>query len=56
MTTPVDLALVDTNVLVYALYQSVPNHAASRALLDRAQSAGAGLCVAPSMPFLRCRA
>lgn len=46
MTTSPDPALVDTNVLVYALYQGAPNHAASRALLGRAQSAGAGLCVA----------
>lgn len=47
MTTPPDLALIDTNVLVYALFPAMPEHVASRALLDRAKSAGANLCVAP---------
>jgi toxin-antitoxin system PIN domain toxin len=47
MTTPSRPALIDTNVLVYALFSGAPNHAASRALVDQAQVAGAGLCVAP---------
>ncbi len=45
MPTSVDLALVDTNVLVYALLPEAPQHAASRALLDRAADEGAGLCI-----------
>ena len=32
MTTTSDPALLDTNVLVYALFPAVPEHAASRAL------------------------
>ncbi len=40
-------SLLDTNVLVYGYYQQSPQHAACRALLDRAKQAGAGLCVAP---------
>lgn len=47
MTTFPGQALVDTNVLVYAVLPAVPQHAASRALVDRAQAAGANLCVAP---------
>ena len=45
MPTSADLALVDTNVLVYALFPEAPQHAAARALLDRAEKADAGLCV-----------
>ena len=33
-----DLALVDTNVLVYAVHQDSPHHQRSRALLDQAQA------------------
>jgi toxin-antitoxin system PIN domain toxin len=40
-------ALVDTNVLVYALLPAMPDHAASRALLDAAKAAGTNLHVAP---------
>lgn len=47
MTTHVDPALVDTNVLVYAVFPAEPHHVASRALLDQAKNPGAGLCVAP---------
>jgi toxin-antitoxin system PIN domain toxin len=47
MTTSADPALVDTNVLVYALFPAMPQHAASRALLDRAKAGGANLCIAP---------
>ena len=39
-------ALVDTNVLVYALFAESEHHAASRALLDRAQSGQLSLCLA----------
>jgi predicted nucleic acid-binding protein len=45
MPTSADLALVDTNVLVYALFPDAPQHVAARALLDRALEVGAGLCV-----------
>jgi predicted nucleic acid-binding protein len=38
-------ALVDTNVVVYAVYPESEHHAASRALLDKAQSGMVPLCV-----------
>jgi hypothetical protein len=41
MTSASEPALVDTNVLVYALFPAVPDFAASRALLDTAKSAAA---------------
>lgn len=41
-----ELAAVDTNVLVYALYEEAEHHVACRALLERAREEGAGLCVA----------
>lgn len=47
MATASNGELIDSNALVYAYYQQSPQHAASRALLDRAQAPGAGLCVAP---------
>jgi predicted nucleic acid-binding protein len=49
MPAPADIALVDTNVLVYALFPTAPQHAASRALIDAAQDAEAGLCVSPNV-------
>jgi len=49
MATSDSPALVDTNVLVYALLPDVPEHAASRALLDRAQNGDAALCVTPQV-------
>jgi predicted nucleic acid-binding protein len=49
MPAPADVALVDTNVLVYALFPAAPQHAASRALIDSAQDAEAGLCVSPNV-------
>jgi toxin-antitoxin system PIN domain toxin len=45
MPTSADLALVDTNVLVYALFPDAPQHAAARALLGRAQEGDARLCI-----------
>ncbi len=47
MTTVSDPALLDTNVLVYAVFPATPQHAASRALLDGAKAVGANFCVAP---------
>ena len=43
MPTSADLALVDTNVLVYALLPDAPHHIASRALLDRDDVLGANV-------------
>ena len=42
-----DIALVDSNVLVYALFRECEQHERCRALLDRAQAGKAALCVAP---------
>jgi predicted nucleic acid-binding protein len=42
-----DLALVDTNVLVNALFEDSTHYAPSRALLDRANEATAKLCILP---------
>lgn len=47
MATVPEPALIDTNVLVYALFPAMPEHIVSRALLDTAKAAGAGLYVAP---------
>jgi predicted nucleic acid-binding protein len=47
MTTAPEPVLVDTDVLVYAVFPAMPDHAASRALLDTAKTAGANLCVTP---------
>ncbi len=42
-----DLALVDTNVLVNSLYQGAEHFGPSRALLESAKNANAGLCLLP---------
>jgi len=42
-----DVAMVDSNVLVYALYQESEHHLRCRDLLDRAQQGQVSLCVAP---------
>jgi toxin-antitoxin system PIN domain toxin len=39
-------ALLDTNVLVYSLYQDAPQHAACRAVVERARRADAALFIA----------
>ncbi|MCI0461506.1 MAG: PIN domain-containing protein [Gemmataceae bacterium] len=55
MTTTPTLELVDTNVLVYALYPTAVQHLASRTLVDRARQPGPTLCVAPqNMAELYC--
>jgi predicted nucleic acid-binding protein len=46
---PDDPAVVDTNVLVYALYSESEHHAPSRALLDHAQDGHARLCLVPQV-------
>ena len=47
MPMSADFALVDTNVLVYSLLTTDPRHAASRALVERAQDGSEQLCVTP---------
>lgn len=42
-----DRALLDTNVLIYALDPTSTFHPACHALLERTKTAGAGLCIAP---------
>ena len=42
---PADRTAVDANVLVYALYRDAPQHASSRAFLDRAQRTDLTLCL-----------
>jgi predicted nucleic acid-binding protein len=44
-----DLALLDTNVLVYSFYRDQPSHQASASLLEKAQSVGARLCIVPQV-------
>lgn len=44
-----DVALVDTNVLVYSLYESAEQHDAASRLLDRAQEGQCALCVSPQV-------
>jgi predicted nucleic acid-binding protein len=46
-----DLALVDTNVLVYSLYLDSPQHEAAQTLLAKSLELDAGLCVAPQNLF-----
>jgi predicted nucleic acid-binding protein len=41
--------MLDTNVLVYAYYQDVPQYSAAFPLLERAQEADALLCVSPQV-------
>jgi toxin-antitoxin system PIN domain toxin len=41
------LAIIDTNVLVYAVDSESKHHALSKTLLLQAANPGAGLCVAP---------
>jgi predicted nucleic acid-binding protein len=45
MPTSDDLALVDTNVIVYAFHQEAEHHTACRSLLDQAQDGQLALCV-----------
>lgn len=43
------LTMLDTNVLVDALYEDLPEYPAASHLLDLADDAGAALCVAPQV-------
>jgi toxin-antitoxin system PIN domain toxin len=44
-----DLALLDTNVLIDALYKNSDHYAAARALLDQAIQESAGFCITPQV-------
>ncbi len=44
-----DAALLDTNILVYALYEDAEYHTPCRYVLNRAQVAEAALCVTPQV-------
>jgi predicted nucleic acid-binding protein len=44
-----ELEMLDTNVLVYAYYEDSPHYPVAAPLLDRAQNAGAGLCISPQV-------
>jgi len=41
--------LLDTNILVYALFPAASQHAASRLLVEKANDPNAGLCVLPQI-------
>ena len=45
------LALVDTNVLVYAVDDGAPQHSAAKAFYDRAVAGDVALCVSPQILF-----
>ena len=47
MKTSNDIALIDTNVLVYALFRESKYHDASRSLLYLAQNGQRHLCTTP---------
>lgn len=45
MPTASERALLDTNILVYAVYEDSEHHAAARRIVETARDAQAGLCV-----------
>ena len=45
MTTASELALLDTNVLVYALDEESPHHGRSRAVMERAANGEGSYCI-----------
>lgn len=49
MTISPELAMLDTNILVYAYYEDAPQYPAAFPLLDRAQEPGALVCVSPQV-------
>ena len=49
MTTSRELAALDTNVLIYALYADAEHHRAARLLVDQARTANAALCLTPQV-------
>jgi uncharacterized protein len=44
-----DPTLLDTNVLIDALYKDSDHHPAARALLDQAKQEDAGFCITPQV-------
>ena len=44
-----ELAALDTNVLVYALYADAEHHRASRLLVDQGRNQDAALCITPQV-------
>ena len=44
-----ELAMLNTNVFVYAYHTDTPHYSAAFPLLDRAQDPGALLCVSPQV-------
>ena len=44
-----EMAMLDTNILIYAYYEDAPQYPAAFPLLDRAQEAGASLCISPQV-------
>jgi predicted nucleic acid-binding protein len=49
MTISPELAMLNTNVLIYAYYEDAPQYPAAFLLLDRVQEAGASLCLSPQV-------
>jgi toxin-antitoxin system PIN domain toxin len=49
MTISPEVAMHDTNVLIYAYYEDAPQYPAAFPLLDRAQEAGASLRLSPQV-------
>jgi toxin-antitoxin system PIN domain toxin len=49
MVTSRELAALDTNVLVYALYADAEHHRAARPLVDQGRNPDAALCLTPQV-------
>ena len=49
MTISPELAMLDTNILVYAYYEDAAHYPAAFPLFDRAQEPGALVCVSPQV-------
>ena len=50
-TASADRALLDTNVLIYAMNEDAEHHGACRALRDRGLTGAASLCITPQVLF-----
>jgi predicted nucleic acid-binding protein len=44
-----ELAALDTNVVVYALYANTEHHRAARHLVDQGRNQDAALCITPQV-------
>ena len=49
MTISPKLTMLDTNVLVYAYYEDIPQYSATFPPLERAQEANGLLCMSPQV-------